>query len=208
MEFAQIGMFLAATLVLNLTPGPDMIFAAANGVQRGSGAGVISALGIGCGALFHAALAAVGVSALIAASDIAFDVLRVGGALYLMWIGVKTLLQARGPLLQNTMPDFSYGQLFFRGLMTNILNPKVALFFIALLPQFVNPAAGNIGLQIFLLGGIVGLSGTLINGFVGMFAGGAGRVLLQSPGTSKWIARVSGGLFVGLGIRLFLLERN
>ncbi|MBL4666628.1 MAG: hypothetical protein JKY04_04570, partial [Sneathiella sp.] len=72
----------------------------------------------------------------------------------------------------------------------------------------VSPAAGNIGLQIFLLGGMVGLSGTLINGFVGMFAGGAGRMFLQSPTASKWIARVSGGLFIGLGIRLFFMERN
>jgi len=208
MEFAQLGVFLIATLILNVTPGPDMIFAAANGVQRGSAAGVVSALGIGSGALFHAGMAAIGVSALIAASDLAFDVLRIGGALYLIWIGVKNFRGNDGPVFENTVPQVSYRQLYLRGMLTNILNPKVALFFIALLPQFVSPEVGNIGMQIFLLGCFVGISGAVINGLVGMFAGGAGRLFLQSPKASKWIARVSGVLFVGLGIRLFLMERN
>lgn len=207
-EIAQFSLFLVATLVLNITPGPDMIFAAANGMQRGVKAGVLSSVGIGFGAVFHATFAAVGISALIAASDIAFDILRMAGAAYLIWIGIKSFREGGTHIHILKVETLSLRSLFFRGLITNILNPKVALFFIVFLPQFIDPEIGNVALQIFVLGSFVGFSGAIINGLVGAFAGGAGRLVLQNPTVSKWIARISGCLFVGLGLRLLFLEKN
>ncbi len=185
-----------------------MIFAAANGMQRGVKAGVVSSIGIGFGAVFHATFVAVGISALIAASDIAFDILRMAGAAYLIWIGIKSYKDGGAHTSNVKVEPLSSRALFFRGLMTNILNPKVALFFIVFLPQFINPETGNVALQIFVLGSFVGLSGVIINGLVGAFAGGAGRLVLQNSTFSKWIARISGCLFVGLGLRLLFLEKN
>ncbi|MBL4907053.1 MAG: LysE family translocator [Sneathiella sp.] len=207
-DSAQFALFLISTLILNITPGPDMIFTAANGMQRGMKAGVVSATGIGFGALVHASFAAVGISALIAASDLAFDILRFAGATYLIWIGVKSFRSGAVRFGNLTVPMMPYSVLFARGVVTNILNPKVALFFIAFLPQFIDPSAGNVALQIFVLGCLVGVSGTFVNGLVGVFAGGAGRLFLQNPTSAKWISRVSGCLLVGLGMRLLFLERN
>lgn len=207
-EFAQYGLFVVATLILNVTPGPDMIFTATNGIQGGAKAGVTSAVGVGFGGLVHAFLAAVGVSALIAASALAFDILRFAGAAYLIWIGLKSFKEGGGKFDIATSTNVSYSSLFLRGFVTNIFNPKVVLFFIAFIPQFVNPMSANLALEIFSLGCFVALSGTIINGSVGVFAGGAGRALLKNPVSAKWIARVSGCLFVSLGLRLVFLERS
>ncbi len=206
--FSQFALFVVATLALNLTPGPDMVYAAANGMQRGMKAGIVSASGIGCGALVHAAFAAVGISAIIAASDTAYDILRIGGGGYLIWVGIKSFKEGGRTFSDLACEALPYRSLFVRGLITNILNPKVALFFIAFLPQFVRPESGNVAAQIFLLGCFIGISGTVINGLVGIFAGGAGRILLQNPLSARWISRISGSLIIALGARLFFMEKN
>jgi len=208
LEFVQLGLFVIATLVLNFTPGPDMLFTAANGMQGGAKAGMTSAIGVGLGGFVHAALAALGVSALIAASDAAFDVLRFSGAAYLIWIGFKTFTSGQDMLDSPSAQPLSFTSLLVRGFITNIFNPKVILFFVAFIPQFVNPESTNLALEIFILGCFVGLTGTVINGLVGVFAGGAGKALLQNPISAKWISRVSGSLFVALGLRLVFIERN
>ncbi|MEH6404749.1 MAG: LysE family translocator [Sneathiella sp.] len=207
-EFAQLGLFVVATLILNLTPGPDMLFTAANGMHGGAKAGVASAVGVGLGGLVHAGLAAIGVSALIATSDLAFDILRFSGAAYLVWIGFKTIKGGQDKLNNPSALRLSYKSLLMRGFITNIFNPKVILFFIAFIPQFVNPASANLALELFMLGCFVASCGTIINGLVGVFAGSAGKALLQNPQSAKWIARVSGSLFVALGLRLVFIERN
>ena len=208
MDATQLGLFLAATLLLNVTPGPDMLYTIANGVQRGPLAAIVSASGIGLGAVFHAAMTALGVAALIAASDMAFDILRIAGATYLIWIGLKNFWSRSAVDPSAPLKSTSYSRLFVRGLFTNILNPKVILFFVALLPQFIDPLTEGIGLWLFAMGCFVGLSGTLINSLVGIMAGGAGRLFMQNPKFQKWIDRVTGCLFIGLGIRLFLVERS
>ena len=208
MDLSQFVLFALAALILNLSPGPDMIFTAANGLQRGMKAGIVCAAGIGAGALFHATFAAVGISALIAASDIAFDVLRWAGAGYLIWIGIKNIREGQQPFDKLVIQNVAYWSLFNRGLLTNILNPKVALFFIAFLPQFIDTSQENVAFQIFFLGCFVGVSGTIVNSLVGIFAGGGGRLILQNPVSVKWISRISGMLIVGLGLRLLFLEKN
>lgn len=171
-------------------------------------AGIVCAAGIGAGSLFHATLAAIGISALIAASDIAFDVLRWVGAGYLIWIGIKNIREGQQPFDNPVEQNVPYWSLFNRGLLINILNPKVALFFIAFLPQFIDTSQGNVAFQIFILGCFVGISGTIVNSLVGIFAGGSGRLILQNPVSMKWISRISGILIVGLGLRLLFLEKN
>ncbi|MBO6826719.1 MAG: LysE family translocator [Sneathiella sp.] len=207
-ELANLWLFLGAVLILNLTPGPDMMYCAANGLSQGARAGFTSAVGVGFGAIFHSALAAVGITALIAASDIAFDVIRIFGAVYLIWMGYR---QLRAPAAQATsvlLPRRSQKSIFTRGLITNILNPKVALFFIAFLPQFISVEHGNPAMQIMFLGALVGISGTLINGSVGAFAGRASTYMSARYNIGNWISKFSGGVMILLGVRLFFMEKS
>ncbi|GLQ05573.1 LysE family translocator [Sneathiella chinensis] len=208
LESAQLGLFLVAALALNITPGPDMLFTAANGMRQGARAGMISAAGISCGGVVHSTLAAIGVSAVVAASDMAFDILRFAGAAYLVWIGLRSLRADDTFLMSRGSKGTGLVRLFRQGMLTNIFNPKVALFFIAFLPQFTNPETGSMAVQIFFLGFLFSLTGIFINGAVGIFAGRAGQVLLQRPGAAKWIARLSGTMLAGLGIRLLFLEKS
>jgi len=207
-ELTTLWFFLGAVLILNVTPGPDMMYCAANGLAQGARAGFTSAVGVGFGAIFHSTLAAVGITALIAASEIAFDAIRILGALYLLWMGYR---QLRAPVQTvNTAPQPLRSQkaIFTRGLVTNILNPKVALFFIAFLPQFISVEAGNPALQIMFLGALVGLTGTLINGMVGAFAGRASSYMSAKYNIGSWINKFSGGVMILLGVRLFFMEKS
>ncbi len=208
MDISQLGLFVAAVLVLNLTPGPDMLFSAASGMKGGAKAGLISAFGIGAGGLVHALLAAVGVTALIASSDLAFTALRIVGAFYLLWIGVRSFQSVTSEQTASSFDDLSSRKLFARGFVTNVLNPKVGLFFIAFLPQFVDPASEGVAFQIFLMGCFVGLSGIVINGTVGFFAGGASQKVFGRPALKKVIAWLSGSLLIMLGVRLLFVERD
>ncbi|WP_169543154.1 LysE family translocator [Sneathiella aquimaris] len=208
MDPVAFGLFFAAVLVLNLTPGPDMLFSAACGMKGGSRAGLISAAGVASGALVHATFAAVGVTALLARSEFAYDLLRVAGALYLLWVGFKTFQEARKPVRVSTVDTHpSKRHLFFRGFLTNVINPKVGLFFIAFLPQFVDPTTQHLTLTIFLMGCFVGVSGLVVNGAVGVLAGRAGQVMSDRPVLRKCLFYLSGSLFVGLALNLFFMEK-
>ncbi|WP_343717904.1 LysE family translocator [Inquilinus sp.] len=207
---ATLALYMAAALALNLTPGPDMLFCFANGVSRGPRAGLAAALGIGGGAAVHTMAAALGLAGLFAASPTAFEILRWGGAAYLLWLALKTLrgvaagsgagLGAAGPL-----PPRPVGRIFFDGMVTNVLNPKVALFFIAFLPQFVDPAHSAV-LQIVVLGTLGNISGTTINALVGMSSGGVGRVLSRRPAVARLLNGFTGVVFLGLAARLVLAD--
>jgi len=208
-ELTNLWLFLGAVLILNVTPGPDMMYCAANGLSHGARAGFTSAVGVGFGAVFHSTLAAVGITAVIAASDMAFDVIRILGALYLLWMGYKQLrAPAQAATTTAMLPQRSQKAIFTRGLITNMLNPKVALFFIAFLPQFISVELGNPALQIMFLGALVGISGTLINGMVGAFAGRASNYMSAKYNIGGWISKISGGVMILLGIRLFFLEKS
>ena len=207
-ELSQIGLFWIATILLNLTPGPDIMYIVANGMSRGARAGAMSAAGVGTGALFHVGLAAVGVTALLHASDIAFDVVRFLGAAYLIWIGFQQLKSSLpGFTPENTVADNSWAY-FNRGLVTNVLNPKVALFFMAFLPQFISPEAGDVVFQIFILGLLFTVNSMLINILIGIGAGKAGHRLMKNQKFASWINRISGMVLIALGIRLFFIEKN
>jgi threonine/homoserine/homoserine lactone efflux protein len=193
--------FFVATLALNLAPGPDMTYVAARSLGQGRRAGLISALGISAGCVVHIVAAAAGVAVLLRAWPPAYAVIRLAGAAYLIYLGLGMLWNAgRGDGLRP-MADASDGDIFRQGVITNVLNPKVAMFFLAFLPQFIDPSRGPAGLQTLALGLAFNVSGTLVNAAVA-WAAGAGRTLLESRDGRAWFQRASGAILTALGLRL------
>ena len=201
-------IFLAATLALNLTPGPDMLFVIARSAAAGRSAGVASALGIAAGCVVHTLAVAFGLAQLLAAVPAAYAVVQYGGAAYLLYLGCRTLWSARGPASSAANGDRSLARTFVQGLTTNVLNPKVALFFLAFLPQFVDARTGSVALQILALGILFNVSGTIVNVAVALAASRAGGWLEGRAGDSRLVRRLSGSVFVALGLRLALMDRR
>jgi threonine/homoserine/homoserine lactone efflux protein len=204
-------LFILAGVLLNLTPGPDFAYIVARSVQFGYRAGMVAALGICVGCFAHIAAAAVGLSALIATSSLAFAVLKWAGALYLAYVGIS-MLRAReagsGPTrATNPLQSPGSGSVFWQGFLTNALNPKVAIFFLALLPQFIRTDAPSKLLAFLALGLTFNLTGTLWNLTVAWFA----ARLMAAPGmwsrTRRWFERALGAMLIAFGARLILLEK-
>jgi len=195
--------FLAAAVLITLAPGPDNLMVLGLGMARGRQAGVSFGLGCALGCLSHTLLAVLGISALIAASATAFLALKIVGGLYLLWLGVQALKSRGGgaPGGGNAAP-ISLPRLFAKGLLANAINPKVLLFFLAFLPQFVATDRGNGPIQIAQLGVLFTLQAALLFASLGYFAGHVGRWLARTPRASLWLDRTAGGIFVALGIRL------
>jgi threonine/homoserine/homoserine lactone efflux protein len=200
-------LFLATGLALNLTPGPDMLYVAARGASEGRAAGVASALGIAAGTLVHIALVALGLAALLSAVPVAYTIVRLAGAAYLVYLGVHALVRP-ALLAKRTLAPASRWVVFRQGVVTNVLNPKVALFFLAFLPQFVDPARGDAGLQVLALGLLFDTSGTLVNLAVAFGASGAAARLRRSARAARLLERATGVLFIALGARLALAGRR
>lgn len=196
-------VFAVAAAILMVTPGPDMLFCAANGIGRGPAAGAVSAIGVGVGNLVHTALAAAGLSALVLATPLAFDLVRYAGAAYLAWLGVQAI---RSPSLLDlhvaAARERGIWATFRGGVLCDVLNPKVAAFFIAFLPQFVDPDRGAIGLQMALLGVLLTLIGLPVNLLIGLSGGRIGRFLAARPRVNRVQNWVSGLIFIGLAARL------
>jgi threonine/homoserine/homoserine lactone efflux protein len=194
-------LFIAAGLLLNITPGPDMLFIVGHAASHGRRASVLAALGVGAGCLVHVMLAALGVSALIAASTLAFGVLKWLGAAYLVWIGVGML---RRPPVAWPGAAPAAGSVFRQGVLTNVLNPKVALFFLAFLPQFIVPGASGQASAFVALGVLFTVNGTLVCIAIALLAGSV-RERVAAAGTARWgawLRRACGALFIGLGLKL------
>ena len=198
----DLPLFVVAGLLLNLTPGADLLYVAGNTASGGRRAGMLAALGIGAGCLFHVALASFGLSALLAASELAFTVVKWVGAAYLVWMGVG-MLRARGGA---AAPAAIHPQrVFWRGVLTNALNPKVALFFLAFLPQFITPHSANQALAFGLLGLVFTVNGTLVTLAMAWLVGTARERLAGSARAGRWgvwLQRAAGAMFVGLGVKL------
>ncbi|MCV2867229.1 LysE family translocator [Defluviimonas sp. WL0002] len=189
--------FLAAALVLNLTPGADVIFATASGLSGGARAGIMAGLGVGLGGLWHVALACLGISALIAAEPAALAALRYAGAGYLLWLAVRSW--RGGGIGAGARGARNPSRALWRGFVTNALNPKVALFVLAFLPQFTHPEYGPAWLQILVLGGVFTLTGTVVTASYGALAGRFGARFLQG---SRIFDRISAIVFAGLAGKL------
>lgn len=196
--------FVPAAIALNLTPGADMMFCFGQGLRSGSRPAVAASAGISLGSLVHVLLAGLGLGAVVAALPWMFDAIR--------WLGVAYLLYlAWGALRHGAIsPDGTSKPTRFAfrdGFLVNLTNPKVILFVLAFIPQFVDPAAGSVLLQFLIFGLIIAGGGFVVNGLVGIFAGGAGRILIANPRASRILGWISGGIFTALAIRLAIMER-
>ncbi|WP_394836830.1 LysE family translocator [Pendulispora rubella] len=206
LTLAQFTGFLAAALLITLSPGPDNLMVLSLGASQGRRHGMMFGFGCALGCLSHTLLAVLGVSALIAASPIAFTALKMAGGLYLVWLGVHAI-RSRGASLptEGTAPKgeaASLGTVFRRGLVANAINPKVVLFFLSFLPQFVDPSRGHVSLQTGLLGIAFAMQAAILFGTLGYFAGAIGTQLRRRPTTAMWLDRVAGSIFIALGIKL------
>jgi threonine/homoserine/homoserine lactone efflux protein len=195
-------LFVAAGLLLNVTPGPDMLYVIARSLGQGRAAGLVSALGIAVGCFAHILAAAFGLTALLAAVPNAFDAVRLIGAGYLVWLGLRQLGLHRGHATTLHAPSPApLGRIFRQGVVTNMLNPKVALFFLAFLPQFVDPARGDAALQFLALGTLFDINGLLVLTGV-VLAASRLRGLFDGGRAQRTLERVMGAAFVALGVRL------
>ena len=204
----DLPLFMAAALLVNLTPGPDMLFVVGSSAAHGRRGGVMAALGVGAGCLLHMTLAAVGLSALLAASALAFDIVKWVGAVYLVWVGIG-MLRAGGADAAKAVA-VAPRRVFWQGALTNALNPKVALFFLAFLPQFITPAALDQALAFLALGALFNVGGTAVNIGVALLASGVRERMSASASggaVGRGLKRAVGALFVGLGLKLALSSR-
>jgi len=202
-------VFVLAALLLNLTPGNDMLYIAARSTGQGVKAGIISALGIMVGCMVHILLAMVGLSAIIAKSALAFEIIKYIGAGYLIFLGVKAFAEKKTKfVLKDTGNSLSLNKIFWQGVLTNVLNPKVALFFLAFLPQFINMDGLNTSWQILFLGSWFNIQGTLINIIIAMLFGKIGNWLNNSPRFIVLQQRITGIVLVGLGIKVALSSKQ
>ena len=198
-DAAVLAAFVAASLALNLTPGADMMFSIASGAAGGPRAAVAASLGINLGVVVHIAMAAAGLAALIAAEPLAYDAIRYAGAAYLIWLAVQ-MWRAPAPD-EASLERAPFWPTVRRGFMTNILNPKTALFIFAFIPQFADPAKGAVGAQIALLGAVFIATGFTVNTLVGSLAGIAASQLRRA---SRLMNRLSAIVFGGLAARLVI----
>ncbi len=198
--------FLPAGLALNLTPGPDMTFCLAQGLRSGPRAAMAASAGVAAGCFVHVTLAALGLGALVATHPMAFDVIRWGGVAYLVWLAVQTLRHPLAPPDARAIGT-SPARAFRQALLVNLLNPKVILFILAFLPQFTDPARALLP-QFLLLGSFLAVGGLVINGAVGLSAGGLGARLARSPRLGLWLSRTTAGLFLAIAARLALQPRG
>ncbi|MFM2050283.1 MAG: hypothetical protein RL682_774 [Pseudomonadota bacterium] len=227
MPLDQLLLFIAAGLLLNLTPGPDVLYVVTHALRLGVRAGIVAALGITAGCFVHIVAAALGVSALMAASATAFMVLKWAGALYLVYVGLRMLLSAKQNATFLVAADArstgaktanSAVNMFAKGFATNALNPKVALFFLAFLPQFIAPTVANKPLAFFLLGLLFTFNGMWVNiGWAvaadwllqrttAQRAGTETRATSERGGLFLWLDRIAGTLFIAFGLKLALTD--
>lgn len=197
--------FLAAALLITASPGPDNLMVLALGMARGRRRGVVFGLGCALGCLSHTLLATLGVGALIAASPVAFAALKVCGGLYLVWLGVGALRSRGGARVEGVVaPQESLPRLFAKGLLANSINPKVVLFFLSFLPQFVVAGDGHAGWQTAQLGLLFTAQACVLFALLGYFSGAVGTWINVHPRAGLWLDRVAGTIFVGLGLRLII----
>jgi len=200
-EKAAFLAFLIAAFALNLAPGPDMLYVIGRSVGQGRKAGIVSSLGVFVGCWVHILAAAFGIAALLRSSPMAFNAVRYAGAAYLIYLGIKMLAQ-RTDLTSQQLKAESLAAIFRQGAITNVLNPKVAIFFLAFLPQFIDAQRGSVVLQIVVLGLIFNVGGTLVNLAVAYAGGTLGELLRRNESIARLQRRFTGLIFVGLGLRL------
>lgn len=202
-------VFLAAAVVLNISPGPDLIYILSRTIANGRRIGIASSLGVCSGAFVHVVAAAAGISAILMTSAVAFMIVKYVGAAYLIYLGVQAL-RSNGASFDTAVADkkqVSAWRAYKQGVMIDVLNPKVAIFFMAFLPQFVRADAGPVALQLILLGLAVNIVAVIIECSIVLLAARTTHFFRNSPKLGKWLDRVLGSVLVALGVRLAFSER-
>ena len=190
-------LFAGASLALLAVPGPAVIYVVTRSVDQGRAAGLVSVLGVETGTFAYALAAAAGLTGLIAASETGFTILRYAGAAYLVYLGVRRLVEREQP---PQAPSRACSRLFVKGVIVQLLNPKIAIFFLAFLPQFVDSSCGPIAVEILLLGTIFTVLAVLSDGAYVLLAGAVGGWLRRNRRSRRRLARLSGGVYIGLGV--------
>ncbi|KVE33399.1 LysE family translocator [Burkholderia sp. TSV86] len=207
----HFGLFVAAVFLLNITPGPDTAYVVGRSIAQGRGAGLVSALGISAGCCVHALACAFGLTAVLAASATAFTVIKIVGAAYLVYLGVRLIFAKHEPQATEggawLGADKSLRQLFMQGFLTNVLNPKVVLFFVSFFPQFVAADSDHKVLAFLTLGAVFVVMGTTWSCIVVWVAAGVTQRFAGKPRVKKWLDRGIGSAFIGLGVRLAASQR-
>jgi len=198
--------FIPAALALNLTPGADMMFCLGQGLRGGPRAALAADVGISLGALVHVLIAGLGLGAVVATHPWLFDVIRWAGVAYLLWLAIGALRGGAAKAAKGQV--ISPARAFREAFVVNLTNPKVILFVLAFVPQFVDPAKGSILGQFMIFGVILSLGGLMVNGFVCVFAGSVGQRLTGSPGFTRGLGFASAAIFGALAVRLALLQKG
>lgn len=206
-EPAKLALFIGVSWALIISPGPDMIYVITRGMAHGRRAGVLSAVGVVCGILVHTSAAALGLTLILQTSAFAFLFVKLSGAAYLLYLGLKAW-RAKSPLtLQTSASEAKPGMLFWQGVLSNVLNPKIAIFFLAFLPQFVDKSSSDITMQMILLGSTFAGFGLCFLLVVGYSSGTIGSWLTDRPRYAHFLQRFASGILIGLGIRLAFAEK-
>jgi threonine/homoserine/homoserine lactone efflux protein len=202
--YTQLLVFTMAAVLITATPGPDNLMVLGMSMSRGRRQGIAFGLGCAAGCLSHTLLAVFGISALVAASPVAFTALKWIGGGYLVWLGVNALHSAgQGARVSEVhSAQASARELFFKGVFANAINPKVVLFFLSFLPQFVVPEHGGVGLQLGVLGVVFAVQAGMLFAALAYFAGSIGAWLTRRPLAGVWLDRIAGAVFIGLGVRM------
>jgi len=201
-------LFLTVSLLINLSPGPDMIYTAARSLSQGIKAGIFSALGIFVGCLFHTSAAVFGLSKIIEESVLLFSIIKYAGAVYLIYLGVRSLLKnSKNKKEIDTLPRLTNRRIFFQGMLTNILNPKVAIFFLSFLPQFINPQSSHLREQIAFLGLWFDTQGAATLILVACAVGAFKNLLQKNKAFWNWQEKITGVILIGLGVKMFFVKK-
>jgi threonine/homoserine/homoserine lactone efflux protein len=204
----DLTLFIISGLLLNLMPGPDSLLIMTRSATQGWRAGVAAVAGIGTGTMVHVLAAAVGLSAILATSATAFMVVKYVGAAYIIYMAIGLLRSKGSNAASFEVPPLPYRKIYAQGFLTNVLNPKVAIFFLAFVPQFIDAAAPSKALAFVVLGCIFNINGILWSVSLALFTAFASARLKVSPLVSTWLNRVTGGLFIWLGVKLALSKQS
>lgn len=202
MDFITVLSFLGVAVLLTLMPGPDNLFVLAQSISQGKKAGIATALGLCSGLIVHVAAAALGISAIIYQSAIAFAIVKYAGAAYLLYLAWKSFREKESGLTLNNQKSLNYRSLYKKGILMNILNPKVSLFFLALLPQFVEQSTGHVPIQMLVLGVVFMLQAIIIFIAISFFSEKVRNLLLKSPRISKKLNYIQGTLLGIIGLNI------
>lgn len=211
LDLSYWSIFLTAAVVINISPGPDLIYILSRTVTHGRRIGLASSLGVGTGAFFHVVAAAIGISTILMASALAFTVVKLIGAAYLIFLGVQALRSAGKSFIADTTTPtrpISAWEAYRQGVLIDVLNPKVAIFFMAFLPQFIRSDAGPVSAQLILMGLVVIAIGMIVELLVVLLAARTTGFFRSSTKVSKWLDRVMGSILMALGFRLALSEHS